>query len=264
MPTLPRRSRSVRARTVGLLAAVLAVVGLVAGCGQEGHLLDTQGVAASAVLAQAAERTAAVETGKVQIDLTADEGTASVTGQFDTTRHVASASVTASGFGAPSDLTADVVYEAGQVYVRPDGFADLLGQTLGTPWVKVDASNLESMLPADLQIPTVDPATLLDDLRTKGIEVTEAGREDVRGVSTTHYVATIPADAVESGSPPATVDAWIDDSGLVRRVQATTQDNEYTLKAELFDLGAPVSITVPPTEDVTDLGNLGGLLGKPR
>jgi hypothetical protein len=56
----------------------------------------------------------------------------------------------------------------------------------------------------------------------------------------------------------------------VRRVEgrydgSATGEGEITLRAELFDLGAPVSITVPPADQVTDLGSLGELFGnKPR
>jgi hypothetical protein len=264
-------------RLAGLAVALTAVVAL-AGCGGEGTVLEStaaqvSGVPAAATpafLAQAAERTAAVETGKVEVEITADGGTATLTGQFDTTRPAGAATLTTSGLGGGElgDISAEVVYEDGTVYLKPDGLAAMLGESLGTPWLKVSAQDgaLGGLLPGGAELPTVEPQELLEKLRAEGIEVTQVGTEDVRGVSTTRYAAQIPADAGSLGGPAATVDAWIDGDGLVRRITiAASGDTPFTVDAELYDLGEPVSISAPPADQVTDLGDLGELFGsRPR
>jgi hypothetical protein len=148
------------------------------------------------------------------------------------------------------------------LYVRPEGFAGALGEALGTPWAKLDLSELETMVPGTAELPAVDPAELIERLRAEGIEVSEVGRESVRGVDAMHYRAEVPATAVEGHAVGATtIDVWIDDDGLIRRIDAQSQDG-FDARVELLDLGQPVSIETPPGDQVTDLGDLAGLLEK--
>ena len=94
------------------------------------------------------------------------------------------------------------------------------------------------------------------------IQVTEVGPESVRGVATTRYRADVAADA-EHQLPASTFDLWIDESGVIRRVDAVS--GEHHGRIELLDLGQPVSITEPSPAEVTDLGDLEGLFGeRPR
>jgi hypothetical protein len=268
-------------RSITALAALVAVVAL-AGCGSGGNVLEASSGAAAAVrpaatpafLAESAQRTVALETGKVEVQVTAAGGTASVTGQFDTSGPSASATLHTEGLseGLLGDVDAEVVFDDGVVYVKPDGLLALLGAATDTPWLSFDvgdAGGFADALPGGFEIPDVDPGALLDDLQAEGIQVTEVGREDVRGVATTHYAVTPSADGT-SPFEGGTADVWIDDDGLVRRIEgrfdgAATGQGEVTLRAELYDLGAPVSITVPSADQVTDLGSLGELFGnRPR
>jgi hypothetical protein len=265
------RSTRRSARVAAALAAPLAVV-LLAGCGGGGDVLDatgapTEAVAATATpafLAQAAERTAAVETGTVEAEITADGQTVTVTGQFDTSGPSGSATVTTSG--GPG---ADVVFSDGVLYVKPQGLDGFLGSA-DKPWLKFDLAaqgDLAGLLPDGVTLPSIEPQQLLDDLRAEGIEVTEVGSEDVRGVATTRYAVTVPADATaRAGIDGASGDVWVDADGLVRRIELRTDGaHAFTVHAELFDLGQPVTITVPSADQVTDLGQLGELFGaKPR
>lgn len=240
---------------VALLSAVLF-----AGCGAGGDLLTTDAAATPQFLAQSAQRTAEVASGRVEVTITAGDGTVTATGSFDAPRRAAELHVEASTAG--ETLSSDVVVVDGSLYVRPGGLAGLLGEALGTPWLAVDVAELDDLLPDDLGMPTFDPADideLAGRLRGEGIEVVEVGREDVRGTATTRYRATIPEDPAQQ-LPPVVVDVWVDDTGLVRRIDAVAQgDLPVTVRAELFDLDADVSIGAPPADEVTDLGDLGDL-----
>ena len=271
-------------RRMGVLvaAAVLAL----AGCSSGGTVLETSAPEASATpafLASAAERTASVETGSIELHITAPDGTVAITGQFDTTRPAGTATITGTGFegaddvfGLTGDLNFEVVFDDSTVYMKLGALAELFGATGDAPWIKFDADqagfgSLGDIGAGEFGVTGVNPDELLAELRAEGIEVTEVGAEDVRGVATTHYAATVPADANAVGGESADVDVWIDADGLVRRVKvAASGDEPFTLDAELFDLGEPIDITVPPADQVMDLGDLsgfngGGLFGpKPR
>lgn len=271
-------------RLTASLAAVVTMAAL-ASCGAGGGVLEATRVPTDAVqpsatpafLAQSAERTVAVETGKVEVEITAAGGTVSITGQFDTTRPAGAATLRSEGFadGLFGDVSAEVVYDGGVLYVKPDGLGALLGATTDKPWLKLDLGadeRLGELLPGGVPFPQVEPQQLLDELQAEGIEVTEVGTEDVRGVATTHYSITAPPDTESRiGVDGAVADVWIDSDGLVRRIEAKADggaavgDEPVTLRAELYDLGAPVSITVPPADQVADLGPLGELFGnRPR
>jgi hypothetical protein len=246
---------------LGAVAALLLV-----GCGSGGALLSAGGNALDvpaaptpAYLAQAADRTVALETGRVEAQMTAPGVSATVTGAFDLTQRSAALTLVVDAEGETS--TADVVVVDDALFVRPDGFGAALGEALGTPWVKVDLSDLTAMVPGTAELPAIEPAELIDRLRTEGIEVTEVGRESVRGVEATHYRAEVPAATGSAAVGAATIDVWIDDDGLVRRADLRGEDG-VEARVELLDLGQPVSIEAPPSDQITDLGDLGGLLEK--
>jgi hypothetical protein len=134
-----------------------------------------------------------------------------------------------------------------------------------------------------------DPSQLLDTLRGVAGEVEEVGAEEVRGVATTRYHATVDlADAIEQapeaqreelqamldelGSDVATipVDVWVDGDGLARRLvmdfgdlaaQAMGVDGSATVTLELFDYGEDVTIEIPDPSEVTPIGGLLGAFG---
>jgi hypothetical protein len=119
-----------------------------------------------------------------------------------------------------------------------------------------------------------DPTAMLESLRGSS-DVVELGREDVRGVPTTHYRATQTLeDAIEQARDPEAlrdafirlgvpessfddeqhVEVWIGDDGLVRRMRQTMDsstlsdgelDGEMVSTMEFFDFGAPLEIVVP-------------------
>jgi hypothetical protein len=118
----------------------------------------------------------------------------------------------------------------------------------------------------------------LEILRAVSGDVTTVGREDVRGVSTTRYSATIDLDRYagvlsQEGdvsaarqyeqlagrmTSPTTVEAWIDGKGLLRRMrtimslQATPGGPSVSmdLGAEFFDFGITPDVRFPSSGEV--------------
>ncbi|HET8565040.1 MAG TPA: hypothetical protein VFL77_01070 [Solirubrobacterales bacterium] len=109
-----------------------------------------------------------------------------------------------------------VVVDGTTSYASSDQFGSL---PEGRKWVKIDFSSAgsSSSLPADGG--PDEGLKLLEQM--DGAK--EIGREDIRGVATTHYRGTLPVSeqevfGVEVQVSPPRVEAWIDARGRVRRM----------------------------------------------
>ena len=154
----------------------------------------------------------------------------------------------------------------------------------GKEWVEINYAKVadEAGLSNLPQVGSSDPAASLRNLRAVA-DVEKVGSEDVRGVPTTHYKATIrlrelpdkvPAEEREAaqrsverlikltGSDEQKTEVWIDDKDLVRRTR-----DQYTMAAgpdkvqvdettEFFDFGARTSIEVPAGSETVDITKL--------
>lgn len=97
--------------------------------------------------------------------------------------------------------------------------------------------------------------------------VAEVDEEMLDGVLTTHYVATVELGAVRDLAGPAAdlfaevegdadraleVHAFVDEDGLVRRMEATMDRDGSTLQlvVDIMEVGTEVTIEAPPAEDV--------------
>jgi hypothetical protein len=181
-------------------------------------------------------------------------------------------------------------------YIKlPEGSKDL--RALANKWLKIDLEKAGEKSGLDLgalQQANQNPSQLMQFLRGASDDVEELGREDVRGVETTHYRATVDLDeAAERGADIGElseemreqlkaeiermkaqlgvetfpVDAWVDEDSLVRRMKMDlgfTADGEavdMVMTIDFFDFGVDVRVAPPPadqTVDVTELAGLGG------
>ena len=96
------------------------------------------------------------------------------------------------------------------------------------------------------------PDRLLDDLIDSSKEVEKLGSEEIRGVTTTHYRAQLKETKVgPDGDKSATVDAWIDEQDLPRRVRVPSNtEGGASAVVDLFDFGVPVAVEAPPASDI--------------
>jgi hypothetical protein len=120
-----------------------------------------------------------------------------------------------------------------------------------------------------------DPARMLQYLRATS-DVTDVGKDTVRGVSTTHYSARLQIDKVADrvsadaaralrqmtktlGTKEIPMDVWVDADGLVRRVKLDwhPKDASFLMTLDLFDFG-DVHIDVPSKSNAVDFSNLLG------
>lgn len=199
-----------------------------------------------------------------------------------------------SSSGVSAVMEGEATYRDGKLYGHVKSSADspqqiegvvaagvlyLKGTALGLPsgkWLKLDPNdpdNADSPLAALAAV--ADPEAAL---RAMGdlTELSKVGAEDVEGVATTHYKATMStknyADVL--GLPdaaaklmPATMpfDMWIDDEN--RPVKMTLAfdiaGQKSTTEQTYFDYGADIDVTVPKDADTVTpkqagLGGLGG------
>jgi hypothetical protein len=124
---------------------------------------------------------------------------------------------------------------------------------------------------------------MLRYLRATSGQVTRVGQEEVRGVKTTHYKATIDlrkmpklgrgsAERLIAAGSPATmpIEVWVDGRKLVRRMRmqiamklpatagpAAGQEMDLDETIELYNFGPKPRIEPPPADQVYDATELG-------
>lgn len=188
------------------------------------------------------------------------------------------------GFDEPMQI----VFDGELAYVRMP-MLDMLTGTSG--WLSASPEDLGQQGSLGLGGAASSPTQVLETLRGVADDVEELGAEDVRGVETTRYRATVDFEDVLAGVPDEQreqmqaqldqlggadidslpVEVWIDGDGLARRLEMALEDTgamgapgSVTLTIDLFDYGQPFSVEVPPAEEVTPLaevmpGMAGGL-----
>ncbi len=215
------------------LAAVTCLAVMVAGCG---------GAESEPSLAEAAERTEALGSGRFEIE--GFQGPAAERTRFDCT---GAAEYGTKRVQVRCDYGRLGVLEAigigGDFYVR----GDFTGFATGAKWVK-ESGDLN-----DTSLANLSPERLLATLSRASSETERVGEEDVRGASTVRYRLTVDCEGANlecDGTAP--VDVWIDDDGVVRRI--ALDDDSGTATFEFFDFGVEVEIEPPPPDQVTEGG----------
>jgi hypothetical protein len=162
-------------------------------------------------------------------------------------------------------------------YMKLPVFSTLLPSA--KPWLKVDLSELGKVKGIDFgqllqSAGTQDPSQALQALQAIA-NVKEVGKAQVDGVDTTEYSGTVDPQKVAAllpksaglgrvfkqlGTKPIPVSAWIDGGGYIRKFEESfsmTATNagrmDMKLAATFSDFGTPVSITIPPADQTTDI-----------
>lgn len=265
------------------LMVLACVVGLVAaGCGMHAEPAEVR-------LAQAAARTAAAETARLSLEMHTEIGaeggsrmdyTMVMDGALDFTADRAHLTMDMPFF--PGAGSMEMISDGSTVYVRlPDEFG---GADNERTWVRTDTGESVSMVQAFgfLGAGTGgDPRDILSALGAVEGSVTELGPEEIRGTSTLGYEADVAFAELWGDHPEAAaqltdlvvpLSVWLDDEGRVRRLTYTIDlgdlaqagamgdhdqggmmpSGTMTTTLDLYDLGEPVDIALPPEDQVTD------------
>ena len=139
-----------------------------------------------------------------------------------------------------------------------------------------------------------DPTQALQFLKGAGADMVEVGKEQVRGEAVTHYRGTIDMNKAAAAAPPEQqqtyqkiaqlygqplpVEVWVDGEDRLRKASYAVDLSKLNLPpqaaakaeaaaaekptgtlsytTELFDFGTPVSVIVPPADQVIDFAQL--------
>jgi hypothetical protein len=136
-------------------------------------------------------------------------------------------------------------------------------------WEILEDTAPQSTLDVFTELVPDDPTQILEFLEPGG-EVETVGEEPLFGTETTHYRATVSVGQLVDNAPANVqqavrasgmvhegdtlpVDVWVDDAGMMRRIDLKGQlgdvDN-VALRLDLYDFGTDVDVKVPPPSRV--------------
>jgi hypothetical protein len=281
-----------------LFCALVALVAL-AGCGD-----DTKEVSADR-LVKAAQTTAAAGgtrfemRGEMEVPLRRFEFSGE--GVMDSRSQKGRMTIDMSDIGEAAGQDADdwkgeQIIDRFVVYMRIPAISEALGST--TPWLKIDIEEASRRQGFDIgqfsQLNQNDPTQMLQFLRSVSGKIEEVGNEEVAGVDTTHYRATIDLRRYPDVLPPelrqaarqsaerlieqlgsSTIpsEVWIDDEDLVRRVRTDFDmkvptgsggevRTQFEASVDLLEFGVEgADFSPPPPDQVTDMLELQGAGG---
>lgn len=241
-------------------------------------------------LVESSDKTRAAKTARMAFSVAlpgSEQGKFGAVGVVDFDRANFSFVLDLSALGIPGGTRTEVRALDETFYVQAPPGALPEGKT----WLKIDLRSLEdeSGLPlaaAFKQFKSGDPTSALGLLPgTKG-EVRTVGKEDVRGVETTHYAITIDIDKASRNLTPELreslgpifeqfrtkefpADVWIDEEGRMRKAAyaidisgATPPGGTAPVSGrlettfELFDFGVDLDLEAPPADQVIDASEL--------
>ncbi|MEV4179630.1 LppX_LprAFG lipoprotein [Nonomuraea sp. NPDC049709] len=264
-------------RTISMAAAGAAlVVAAVAGCGSNAQPIQVN-LAASEVLAQAAQKTAEITSYTVDavVNVThPQEGAGKVQGRMlyqskpQLAADVTLDTVDMGGRSLPGGVRA--VLQGDTVYVKVEALKELMGAT--KPWMKFTLSEMGDSAQVNQYLGQIQQFDLgnMTKLVTASQDVKSVGNESVNGEDTTHYSGTFPVEAAVQQLPAdkqeqarqglaelkdVKFDVWVAADGLPRKLALNGSKEGATLDATLFfkDFNEAVNIQAPPADQVGEL-----------
>ena len=289
-PAQPRRRRArvaVAALSAAALVAAVAAVSATAGTGHGAtHVVSGQPIFAAAATTEAAR------TAQVSVSITDGSNVANVHGAVDLAADTSDLTA-----DLPMGVGSVEVRTIGSVaYVKlPTNLQGLAG---GKAWIEADLPTIDGLAGQELGLPALgsglDMTGMLDWLRGVSSNVTQVGTDTIHGAGTTHYRANVdlakaaanaPADvrsrveqAAQAVGQTIPVDVWVDGQGRLRQLTASLDPSKaqapsdaavpstgpIVVTVDLWDFGAPVTVTAPPADQVSNLPLDGTLGGVPR
>jgi hypothetical protein len=150
-----------------------------------------------------------------------------------------------------------------------DGDTTYVYNPEGRAWEILADTPPQSTLDVFAELVPDDPTRILEFLEPGG-EVETIGEESLFGAETTHYRATVDVGQLVDNAPANVqeavrasgmvrvgdtlpVDVWVDDAGLMRRLDLKGQlgdVDDVSLRLDLYDFGTEVDVKVPPPSRV--------------
>jgi hypothetical protein len=186
----------------------------------------------------------------------------------------------------PDDWKLEALQDGDVLYVRFPLLADQLPD--GKTWIRGDAKDLVDQAGGGLDqfgsLAETDPRDAFAYLEAVAGGIETVGTEELRGVATTHYRATVDvAKALElvpaeqrngltdldqmlgqSGLSQIPIDVWLDAEQRVHKFEmafdlgapGSGESARSALTMEVWDYGAPLELELPPPDQVVDASAL--------
>jgi len=188
--------------------------------------------------------------------------------------------------GDPGDWKLEAITDGDVAYIRFPPIAKELPD--GKTWVKGDAGDFSKADTTGLgqfsSLSGMDPRDVFGFLKAVSGSIEAVGSEDVRGIETSHYRATLdPAKLTElvpagqrealggvddaarqAGITELPLDVWIDAENRIRKLSialdakmpGSDESLEASFLVELYDYGTPLVLDLPPADQVADAAAL--------
>jgi hypothetical protein len=193
----------------------------------------------------------------------------------ETNKTLIQMSATGSTAGGVQSFTLQEILDGGDLYMRSPQLGSAFGGSAG--WLLMRSEVFGDLLQSDASGGgmSASPTQQLDALKDASYQVTEVGRENLNGRTTTHYRALIDIDKLtgklkdevsgEFGDlieksmdqlSSSTVDVWIDADGLLRRETSNTAMGtlgSFTMTMDFSHYGIHPNIEVPQGPEVNDV-----------
>lgn len=188
--------------------------------------------------------------------------------------------------GSPEDWKLEAIQDGDTVYIRFPLMAKDMPD--GKTWIKGDARDLARANGGQMSqfgsFAGTDARDVFGLLKAVSGSIEAVGSEEIRGVETRHYRATLDTSKIEQLIPEAQrqslggvdqaakqagltelpLDVWIDSDQRLRKLSidldakqpGTDASVKASLVVELFDYGTPLDVELPPADQVVDAATL--------
>ena len=204
-----------------------------------------------------ADGTKETTTAKMKMEVTAGGVATTIEGVLDYTGKQPATQMTMNVPGGQGKM--DIIMVDGVVYMT----MPMQGQS---GYMKMDLKANPELAEQMGGLDSFDPSNMTDQL-TEGLkDVETVGKEDVDGVEATHYKVTVDTEAASEmlegmegaqGQVPdeMVMDIWLDGEGRLIQTEGDL-GGQGTMKMNVFDFGADVSIEAPPADEVQDMSEM--------
>jgi hypothetical protein len=150
-------------------------------------------------------------------------------------------------------MTMSIISDGSTIYMRT-----VTAGATAEPWEKMDTKELEAQLgqlgggaaAGKGESPGRDPMSFIDQIK-EFATVTPDGSEDIKGVPTTRYKATVDPSKLPAaeGGGEGSMKLWLDAKNRLVRFQVGVS-GDGSMTADFFDYDSPVKIDVPAPSEI--------------
>jgi hypothetical protein len=149
-------------------------------------------------------------------------------------------------------------------------------------WIRMDMAEIldeDALAQAGQGVVAGGPGAYLEMMRAEGVTVREMGTDEIDGARVTVLAGEVDTETAIARAKPEVADemrrtfrqmgmgpmpfkVYVDDDGMVRRMEMAMSQRSNGVEVEvvaimdLYDFGAPATITAPPADEVVDASEL--------